>query len=103
MKRLAVLIAICGCWTACGGDRSTMSPPTNQTNHTTPGAKTFTLSGRITDQQSGRAIGGALVQILDGPDVNKAAIADANGNYTLSGLTVATFTVQASAKGYGTS
>ena len=103
MKRLAVLIAICGCWTACGGDHSTIASPSNPTNPSTPVAQTFTLSGRITDQQSGRAIGGALVQILDGPDVNKAAISDANGNYTLSGLTVATFTVQASAKGYGTS
>jgi carboxypeptidase family protein len=100
------LVSICLAVSACSGGGATVTPatptPTPTPTPPTPAAATATISGRITDQQTGRGIVEALVRIVDGPNMNQAAVADANGNYTLPGLTPATFTLQVSAGGYAT-
>jgi len=53
---------------------------------------------------TGSAIGGALVQILDGPDAGKSSLTDRAGSqYEISGVAWGTFHVRVSKDGYATS
>lgn len=61
------------------------------------GATTSTLQGTVRDAQSGASIAGARVSI---DSTTLSAVADANGQYTLSGIDQLHFSVTASAVGY---
>ena len=65
---------------------------------TTPAPPTlYSLSGRVTEAGTTTGISGAIVHILDGPNVNKVATTDAAGNYSFSVLSPSAFTVMAAA------
>jgi carboxypeptidase family protein len=74
------------------------------TNHLTAGVTynsvcgTATLSGKVTNLNTGGAIAGASVTIT-GP-ATASTTADASGNYTVSGLPAGTYSVTGTANGY---
>ncbi|MBI3546325.1 MAG: carboxypeptidase-like regulatory domain-containing protein [Gammaproteobacteria bacterium] len=61
------------------------------------GAALTTLSGTVRDAQTSAAVAGARVRI---EGTNFTALADASGNYTLSGIDSLQFTVSVTAVGY---
>ena len=65
-----------------------------------PGGSTFTLTGQITDTTTGKGVSGATVLVADGPNASKSASTDISGNYSLAGLQLSGFTVNASASNY---
>jgi len=63
-------------------------------------ARTFTLSGRVTDSSTGVGLVGAIVSIGDGVNTGRSSTTDAAGNYTTAGLQQSGFTVTASVANY---
>jgi YD repeat-containing protein len=61
-----------------------------------------TISGTVTQSDGVSPIAGATVQVLVGRANGTAATTDVNGAYSITGLSAATYTVQASATGYVT-
>src|SRR5262249_12628561 len=90
------LIAMCLWLSACADDKT----PTSPAPPSTPTAATYSLTGLVSDQQNGNGIAAALVQVMDGPDANKAVVTDGTGAYNLGGLRGGEFTLNASAAGY---
>lgn len=98
-----LVVSLCVGVVACSGSKNNPAPPTSPTTPTTPAppaATTYSVTGSVTDQQSGRAIASALVRVMDGADANKAAVTDANGAYSLTGLQAGQFELNISASGY---
>ncbi len=62
----------------------------------------FTLSGTVTETfpTSSTPVGGALVQILDGPNQGRSATTDSNGQYQITALLAGTGSVRAHAANY---
>src|SRR6185503_18169468 len=96
-----LVVCLCAGVVACSG-KSSPAPaaPTTPTTPTPPVASTYSVTGSVTDQQSGRGIASALVRVMDGADANKAAVSDANGAYSLTGLQAGQFELNISASGY---
>jgi len=66
-----------------------------------PPLPTFTLSGAVSEGQDDRdAIGGAVVEVVDGEHAGESATTDSRGEYTLPGLS-GEITVRASRDGFG--
>jgi hypothetical protein len=64
-------------------------------------APTFTLSGFVSEENTGdRAIAGAMIQVVDGPNAGKRASTDGNGSYSLPDLAAGSFSIRATANGY---
>lgn len=91
MLAKSAIVALCLTASACGGP-APMSPA--------PQSTTFTLSGRVTDADTGALLAGAAVTILDGKDAARAAVTDAGGSFRLTGLTAGGFTVRVRDEGY---
>lgn len=90
----ALLLGLLAC--AC----SKSSPTTPSTNTpTTPAPTLYTIGGRVTSTL-GDALSGATVRVTDGPNAGKSVTTDAGGNFLLTDLTFAGFTVEASHAGY---
>ena len=88
-----ILAFVLGCAvTACGSS----NPP----NRPTPA--TWNLSGTVRASVGGAIIAGATIAILDGPDHDKQAVADAAGHYSFTGLQQAGFSVRVTAAGFTT-
>jgi len=67
-------------------------------------APLFTLSGLVTEENTnGRAVAGATVEAVDGPNAGKSTTADSNGSYALANLAAGSFSVRATAFGYNAS
>jgi hypothetical protein len=58
-----------------------------------------TLSGSVTDD-TGQAVGGAVVSILVGRDINQTAPTDASGRYTIAGLSAGVITILVQREGF---
>jgi hypothetical protein len=92
-------IGICLWLSACGSDQTPTSPAPSSTG-SSPATATYSLTGSVSDQQTGNSIASALVRVMDGPDANKAAVTDPTGAYTLAGLQGGEFTLNVTAPGY---
>lgn len=102
-RHLAIVALLLGL-SACGGGGSNGaggSPAPTPTPTPTP-PTTFTLQGQVSEEApfGDTKIPGAKVEFIDGANAGKSAIADANGNYAITGLAQGGFTVRASAAGY---
>lgn len=95
----------------CGSDVSTSPTPSPGPAPSTvpspapspspaPTPFTFTRSGRVTDLTSGAPLQSTTVQVLDGPDANRVATADATGAFRIDDLRLAGFTVRFRHDGY---
>jgi hypothetical protein len=62
----------------------------------------FSLVGFVRDRSTNRNIGGARVNVLDGPDSGKTATASADGYYVFATLQSGTFNINATSSGYTT-
>lgn len=87
---LVLLVAL----VACGGDSSPSAPSPSPS----PSPQTFTLSGRVTNSQSGAGVSGATVTVVDGPNAGRSAVADGDGAYRVTGLQSSGFTARARAQ-----
>ena len=82
-------------WVACDSKGpATPSPPSPL-----PPA-TFTLSGGVSDAATSAPIGGATLSIVDSVNAGKSATTNATGNFVLTGLQQANFTIAVSASKY---
>ena len=91
----ALFAVVLGCSLAgCNSSSSptTATPPVNLVT-------TWNLTGTVSSSTGG-GINGAMVTVLDGPDLGKQATADTAGRYSFSGLQQAGFSVRASASSY---
>ncbi len=68
----------------------------------TTAASTFSLIGQVAESTPTtlKAISGATVTVVDGPNAGKSATTDGSGNYSLTGLKSSGFTVNVSANTY---
>ena len=82
----------------CGGGSSTS--PTSPTAPSAPAARTFALSGQVTDTVTSQGVSGARVSVVDGPSAGTAATTDASGAYAFPSLREGGFTVSATADDY---
>jgi Carboxypeptidase regulatory-like domain/Bacterial Ig-like domain (group 2) len=64
-----------------------------------PSPRTFTVSGTITDESTGRPID-AEVEVIDGANVGQKTHADVDGRYSLAGVAAGSFTLRARATNY---
>lgn len=78
--------------TSCGGGSSPAPTP----SPTPPATPTYTLSGRVTNEAA-VPIGGATVEVMDGPNAGRSAQTNNSGNYSLAGLSQSGFTARATA------
>jgi hypothetical protein len=62
-------------------------------------ARTFTMSGTITDESTGRPID-AEVEVIDGANVGQKTHADVDGRYSLAGVAAGSLTLRARATNY---
>lgn len=67
---------------------------------TPPPATIFTIAGVVSEDPNGRPVVGARVHVLDGPNAGRASDTDGNGYYSIPGLRVGSFTIQATKSGY---
>jgi hypothetical protein len=70
---------------------------TTGTSHVTvspKGPARFQLSGIITESGTTHLLTGVTVAVADGPDAGRSTLSDANGAYTLTGLTAGSFTLR---------
>jgi hypothetical protein len=89
MTRLALLIALFGSLSACGGkDASPTSPST-----TSPSPTAFSLNGTVNGYWN--VMPGASVTIMDGIHAGETRTTDAVGKYSFTDLTPSVFTLQA--------
>lgn len=98
MKRLLAVVLACAVHLACS--KSSTAPTQSTTSTIVPA--TFTLGGRVTESAptTSTAVPGAAISVADGPNAGKSATANANGDYTLTGLVPGGFTVNVGAPGY---
>ena len=75
----------------CGGGHSTLVLPT---------VTSFTMTGQVVNAATASGIVGALVEILDGPNMGRSATTGLEGRYNLNGLSPSGFTLRARAQGY---
>lgn len=92
MKYLIVAAALFA--SACGGDS-----PTGPSGGGSSTTLFYAVTGTVTSQ-TGSALAGATVRVIDGPNAGLAAPTDAAGRYTLPGLSFAGFNIQAIAAGH---
>lgn len=97
MPRVAGMLASAMLATACG---DSSSPPSAPSPAPPPVASVLlTLSGTVTDDAGG-PIAGAVVSVLDGANVGKAAITDSSGRYNLTGLSAGGFSIRVRLDGF---
>jgi hypothetical protein len=63
---------------------------------------TFVVNGTLTDGTSHGILPGLTIQLLSGTSVVTSTLTDSGGNYTISGVSAATFTLSVSAVSYVT-
>jgi hypothetical protein len=63
-------------------------------------ARVVTLSGRVTDAQTGEAVSGATVTASAGTTAGRSTLADGTGMYSFAGLGLGSVTVSAERAGY---
>jgi hypothetical protein len=78
------------------------STSTSTSSSTTSIAPTFTLTGQVTNSTTQRNVGGAMVEVISGPNSGKSTTTDPNGRYELNGLVAGTFVVRVTASGFAT-
>lgn len=93
----AVLLSAAVFATACGGATTPTGPSVAD-----PTVVTMGLSGSVRDLQDNAALSGVMVQLANGPDIEKFVMTDGSGNYSMTGLKVGAFIVRFSRSGYET-
>jgi carboxypeptidase family protein len=83
-RSLIALVAVALC-SACGS-----------VDPTSPSSTTFAIRGTVTDYQ-GAPLGGAVLEVMDGPNAGQKAVADAQGRYSFARLQAGEFTIQVTA------
>lgn len=79
---------------------TTTTSTTSTTSTSTTTLQTSTMAGVVTDQNTGRPIGGARVQVVDGPGQGRSSTTDGNGYYSIAGIGRSSFTARATATNY---
>lgn len=79
--------------TASATTTTSTSTTTVTSVSTTTAPSTSTLAGVVSDQ-SGRAVGGCRVFVVDGPNANRSSTTDGNGYYSIAGLVAGSFTLR---------
>jgi hypothetical protein len=79
---------------------TTTTSTTSTTSTTTSVPPTSTLAGVVSDETTGRPIGGGRVMVVDGPGAGRSSSTDGNGYYSIPGIAVSSFTARATATGY---
>ena len=104
MKRiLAVLMTASLTMAACdGGVAQSVSSPTAPAQASTPATDTpFAVGGMIQSiEKPTRAVSGALIQIVQGPNSGKSATSDETGSFAIFGLTPGPAKLQVSKNGF---
>jgi hypothetical protein len=93
LKPARVVVALVLMAQACSNARQSTSPSEG-------GTGSYTLSGAVTDTAF-RPIGGAKVEILEGPQQNASVVTGVDGRFVLNFSSPATTMVRASKDGYG--
>ena len=91
MARLTALIALCVCFSACGG---TDASPTSA-GPISPGVSVFSLIGTVIGYDG--PVVGASVTIMDGIHAGQTRTTNAAGNFGFADLAPSAFTLQAAA------
>lgn len=94
VTRVCFVLFVALAWTwACSDGKGTATSPS-------PSATTFSLSGKVSNSDTGASVTGATVSIVDGPNAGTSTTTDMSGNYSFTVLQQSGFTVTASAANY---
>ena len=107
MKRLILVLSIVTVAWACDGKGSSPlpsspSPVPQPAPPTAPPAEMLPIYGYV-DDTAFRAIGGVIIQIVDGPQAGTMTTSDAGGRFSYDGTFAFPVTLRASKDGYTTS
>src|SRR5438045_2608710 len=92
----AAFIALCVLTLACGDSSAPTAPPAGPV----PPPTTFALTGHVSDADTGRALIGATISVLDGRNASRATTSNGTGAFRLTDLVVGGFTVRLMYSGY---
>ncbi len=95
MSRAVVLVAAMGF--GCGDSRNATPPLTPSAS--APAASQQSLSGYVADTAF-RAVAGAKVEVLDGPQAGLSMLSDGGGQFTYTGTFTSSVTLRVSKDGY---
>ena len=97
-KRLLVSLALL-LLPACGGSPTQPAPPPPPPP---PPPTLLTITGIVAAEEPPTAIGGARVEVVDGPDAGRNATSGEDGRYTLLALRPGQFSIRVTADGFDT-
>src|SRR6266851_2932621 len=92
MYSRALAIAFCILTLACGA--TAPAPTPSPTPAPPPPSRTFTLSGHVSDVNTGGPLAGATITILDGDNASRFTTSDAIGAFHLTDVIFGGFTVR---------
>jgi hypothetical protein len=96
VRKLAMVILVYGCATGCGGSTT----PAGPSSVPSPTDVTIALTGSVRDATDNAVVSDVMVQIANGPDIEKFTTTDGTGNFALTGLKVGAFVVRFSRSGF---
>jgi hypothetical protein len=99
----AVAVAVCTLVTSCGGGNGTPASPTptpTPNNPPPPTAPTWSLTGRLLNDDDNSPLKGGRVEVLDGPDAGRSTQTADDGTFRIEALREGKFSVRASAQDF---
>ncbi len=104
MKRILISLflmsgLVLGCVTDSGDDNTEGDDNGGGNTNNPPATQTYSITGQI-ENAEGEGIKGVTVRVNDGDTIDKSVTTDANGLYTVAGLTAGSYTLTPSLSGY---
>ena len=92
---------MCALLSACGGGNGTPTSPTPApSNPPPPAAPTWSLTGKLLNDDDNSPLKGGRLEVLDGPDAGRSTQTGDDGTFRLDGLREGRFSVRASAQDF---
>ena len=97
----AAAVVVCTLVTSCGGGNGAPTSPTPTPNNPPPPtAPTWSLTGRLLNDDDNSPLKGGRIEVLDGPDAGRSTQTGDDGTFRIEGLREGQISVRASAQDF---